>query len=102
MNASSPPNTRVSDDGMQITYGNKTLNIAKWRSGLRRLADEVTKELDDLCLNNLFGLCIPDNIFDDWGNKERGYSWTKNGKFINDKRSPSGKMGLVLEKPKQL
>jgi hypothetical protein len=87
MNASTPPNTRVSDDGMHITYGDKTLSIAKWRSGLRRLADEVAKELDDLCMNNLFGLCIPDNVFDDWANEERGYSWTKNGKFTEDKRS---------------
>src|SRR5882762_4677517 len=64
MNASSPPNTRVSDDCMHITYGEVTLSIAKWRSGLRRLADEVTKELDDLCRNELFGLTIPDNVFD--------------------------------------
>jgi hypothetical protein len=87
MNASSPPNTRVSDDGMFITYGDKTLSIAKWRSGLRKLTDEVTKELDDLCQNNLFGLSIPDNVFDDWANEERSYSWTKNGKFTDDKRS---------------
>lgn len=87
MNANSPPNTRVSDDAMHITYSDKTLSIAKWRSGLRRLADEVTKELDDLCLNKLFGLNIPNNVFDDWANEERGYSWTKNGKFTEDKRS---------------
>ena len=87
MNTSTPPNTRVSEDGMHITYSDKTLSIAKWRSGLRKLADEVTKELDDLCLNNLFGLSIPDNAFDDWANEERGYSWTKNGKFTEDKRS---------------
>ena len=87
MNTSSPPNTRVSDDGMHITHGDKTLSIAKWRDGLRRLADEVTQELDDLCLNKLFGLCIPDNVFDDWANEERGYTWTKNGKFTEDKRS---------------
>ena len=96
MNASTPPNTRVSDDGMHITYGDKTLSIAKWRSGLRRLADEVTKELDDLCLNNLFGLSIPDNIFDDWANEERGYSWTKNGKFTEDKR---GLLKAMLDNP---
>ena len=41
----------------------------------------MTKELDNLCLNNLFGLSIPDNAFDDWANEEQGYSWTKNGKF---------------------
>ena len=87
MNASTPPNTRVSDDGMHITYGEKTLSIAKWRGGLRRLADEATKELDDLCMHNLFGLCIPDNVFDDWANEDRGYSWTKNGNFTEDRRS---------------
>jgi hypothetical protein len=86
MNASSPPNTQVSDDCMHITYAETTLSIAKWRSGLRRLADEVTKELDDLCLNQDFGLSVPDNIFDDWANDDRGYSWTKNGSFTEDKR----------------
>ena len=85
LNTSSPPITRVSDDGMHITYGDKTLSISKWRSGLRKLADEVTKELDDLCLNNLFGLSVPDNVFDDWANEERGYSWTKNGQFTEDR-----------------
>jgi DEAD/DEAH box helicase len=92
MNASSPPITRVSDDGMYITYGEKTLSITKWRSGLRKLADEVTQELDDLCMSNMFGLSIPDNIFDDWGNEDRGYSWTKNGQFTDDKRSLLGAM----------
>jgi len=87
MNASTPPNTRISDDGMHITYNDKTLSIAKWRNGLQRLGDELEKELDNLCLNSLFGLSIPDNVFDDWANEERGYSWTKNGKFIEDKRS---------------
>ena len=87
LNTSSPPITRVSDDGMHITYGDKTLSISKWCSGLRKLADEVTKELDDLCLNNLFGLSVPDDVFDDWANEERGYSWTKNGQFTEDKRS---------------
>ena len=87
MNTSTPPNTRVSEDGMYITYSGKTLSISKWRSGLRKLADEVTKELDDLCLHNMFGLLVPDDIFDDWANEERGYSWTKNGEFTDNKRS---------------
>jgi hypothetical protein len=96
MNASTPPNTRVSDDGMHITYSDKTLSISKWRNGLRRLADEVTKELDDLCRNSVFGLSIPDNVFDDWADEERGYSWTKNGKFTEDKR---GLLKAMLNDP---
>jgi hypothetical protein len=99
MNASTPPNTRVSDDGMHITYGDTTLSIAKWRNGLRQLADEVTKELNDLCLNNLFGLSIPENVPDDWANEERGYSWTKNGNFIEDKRSL---LAAMLKDPSRL
>ena len=30
MSASTPPNMWVSDDGMHITYGDKTLSISKW------------------------------------------------------------------------
>jgi hypothetical protein len=105
MNTHTPPNTRVSEDGMYITYNDKTLSISKWRSGLRRLADEVTKELDDLCLNDMFGLHISDDIFDDWGNEDRGYSWTKNGEFTDNKRSllaamlrdPSSRLAKINE-----
>jgi len=49
-NTHTPPNTRVSEDGMRITYGITTLEIPKFRTGLRRLADEVTRELKELCL----------------------------------------------------
>ena len=85
MNAASPPVTRVSECGMFITYGEHTLSIIKWREGLRKLSNEITQELDDLCLNQTFGLAVPNNIPDDWGNDERGYSWTKNGTFLPDK-----------------
>ena len=34
INASTPPNMHISDDGMHITYGDKTLSISKWQSGL--------------------------------------------------------------------
>ena len=46
---------------MYITYKDKMLSIVKWRTGLQKLADEVKKELDDLCLNQIFGLHIPFN-----------------------------------------
>ena len=58
--------------------------MAKWTL---KLVDEVTKELDNLCLNNLFGLSVPDNVFDDWANEERVYSWMKNGQFTEDRQS---------------
>ena len=86
MNAASPPVTRVSECGMFITYGEHTLSVVKWREGLRKLANEITQELDDLCLNQTFDLVVPTTIPDDWGNEERGYSWTKNETFLPDKR----------------
>jgi len=86
-NTQKPSNTRVSDDGMYITYADKTLSIVKWRIGLRKLADEVTEELDALCLHQTFGLDLDADVYDDWSNDHRGYSWTKNGKFIDDSRS---------------
>lgn len=96
MNTTTPPSTRVSEDGMYITYHDKTLSIVKWRAGLRKLADEVKRELDDLCLNQTFGLHIPLDVFDDWGNGTRGYSWTKNQNFLEDKRSL---LAAMLKRP---
>ena len=86
-NTSTPPNTRVTKDGMHITYGEKTLSVAKWRCGLQKLLDEVIALLDALCLNDTFGLDLSAEVYDDWGNDHRGYSWTKNGKFLAEKRS---------------
>ncbi|KIM38957.1 hypothetical protein M413DRAFT_75527, partial [Hebeloma cylindrosporum] len=97
MNTSSPPATRVSSCGMFITYKDKTLDVSKWRSGLRKRADEVTKEIDDLCLHQTFDLHIPDDIFDDWGNDIRGYSWTKNNNLPAYKRCL---LAAMLETPK--
>ena len=96
MNTPSPAFTRVSECGMFITCGEHTLSIVKWREGLQKLASEVKKELDDLCLNQTFNLLIPKTTFDDWGNDKRGYSWTKNGDFLSDKRAL---LAAMLTKP---
>jgi hypothetical protein len=96
MKTTTPPNTRVSEDEMYITYHDKTLSFVKWRMGLRKLADEAREELDDLCLNQTFGLHIPLDTFDDWKNDNRGYSWTKNQKFLEDKQSL---LAVLLKRP---
>ena len=49
--------------------------------------NKLTKELDDLCLTNTYGLHVSEDVFDDGANKYRGYSWTKNREFIKDKQS---------------
>ncbi|KIM38448.1 hypothetical protein M413DRAFT_75856, partial [Hebeloma cylindrosporum] len=96
MSTASPPITRVSACGMYITYGPYTLSVAKWREALARLADEIEAALDELCLHQDFGLHVPKNTPDDWGNDTRGYSWTKNGTFTEDKR---GLLAAMLATP---
>lgn len=91
-NTSTPPTTRVSDDGMFITFGSHTLSIAKWRKGLQDLQDEIVKELDDICLSQDFDLSIPPQSSDDWSNDTRGYGWTTTHQYLADKRQLLKKM----------
>jgi hypothetical protein len=56
------------------------VDFESWPMKLRR-------SLMNSASTNLFGLSIPDNLFDDWANEDRGYSWMKNGTFTEDKRS---------------
>jgi len=96
MSTGSPPVTRVSECGMFIHHKELSLSVVRWRIGLRTLADEVTVLMDDLCLNQDFGLSVPHTTYDDWGNDIRGYSWTKNGSFVKDSR---GLLAAMLTKP---
>ena len=80
------PATRTSEDGMHITHRETHLDIERWREGLMRLCDEVENEIDGLCGNQDFGLSIPDWVPDDWADRSQGYSWTKNGTFLDDER----------------
>lgn len=97
------PTTRVSDDGMHITHRETHLDIEHWRHGYLQLCDEVEKEIDNLCGHQDFGLSIPDWVPDDWACRSQGYSWTKNGTFLKDKRclikflldDRSSKLGVV-------
>ena len=86
MNTSSPPVTRVSECGMFTEHGELIWSVLNWRAGLRKLADEIHKELDELTLGQDFGLNIPNDANDDWANEERGYSWTERHAFLPDKR----------------
>jgi len=78
------PTTCASEDGMHITYREAHLNIKHWRQGLLRLCDEVENEIESLCGHQDFGLSIPDWVPNDWADRSQGYSWTKNGTFLDD------------------
>ncbi|KAF9521438.1 hypothetical protein CPB83DRAFT_900727 [Crepidotus variabilis] len=85
-NGGAPPTTRVSKDGMHISYREVSLSIENWRGGIKRLGEELTVELDQLLYHKDFGLKIPDDVSDDWSSTKRGDSWTKNAKFLDDDR----------------
>jgi hypothetical protein len=89
--STNPPTTRVSADGMTISYKEHSLHIPKWRNALDTLCDEIEAELNELCgpVNDL-SFHIPDDTPDDWTNTTRGYSWIKNGQFVRHKRGLVG------------
>ncbi|KAF8956798.1 hypothetical protein BDZ97DRAFT_1925070 [Flammula alnicola] len=86
LNTNTPPTTRVTADGMFVTFKEHTLDIAKWRHGLHRLAAEIKSDLAELCMGQERHLQIPDIVPDDWTNEVRGYGWTKNARFLGEKR----------------
>jgi hypothetical protein len=71
---------------MHITHRETHLDIELWRKGLLMLCDEVENEIESLCGHQDFGLSIPDWVPDDWADRSQGYSWTKNGTFLDDDR----------------
>lgn len=77
-----PPVTRVSPDGMYITYKHLTLSVAEQRSGLRLALAEAEKMLDDLCFQFPLRPEIPEHPQDDWGENRRGYSFVNNHTYI--------------------
>ncbi|KDR66654.1 hypothetical protein GALMADRAFT_147700 [Galerina marginata CBS 339.88] len=77
-----PPTTRVSEDGMTISFRETALAVPAFRAGLRRCKLEAEELLRDICYGEDFGLGIPDHVPDDWANTERGYSWLNNAKFL--------------------
>lgn len=85
LNTTTAPTTRVSPDNDRITYLGKTFSIKAWRSGLIKLANEITQELDALCLNQQHLLAKSIQVEDNWSNESRGYSWINQGNFFEDK-----------------
>jgi len=82
-----PPNTRVSPDGMCIDFKEFKLDVKKWRVALADLAARVERGLEELCDHQEFGLSMPEMIPDDWTNTDRSYGWTGNPTFIPGKHA---------------
>ena len=87
LNTNTPPTTRVSADGMKISFNQHTLDIARWRAGLQCLASELGAELASLCRGHETIVKRPTETHDDWTNEERGYGWTKADKYLDDPRT---------------
>lgn len=84
LNTHAPPNTRVSEDGMKISFHASTIDISDWRSGITTLIAQTTIMIEELCYGGNFGLKVPEKVVDDWTDIARGYSWVKNAKFVPD------------------
>jgi hypothetical protein len=81
-----PPRTIVSNDGLNITYGNVTLNVPVWRGGLALMHKELELELEELCYGSSYGLSLPEIIEDNWSEDKYGYSWLdKETSYLEDK-----------------
>ncbi|PPR05282.1 hypothetical protein CVT26_011477 [Gymnopilus dilepis] len=103
MNTNPAPNTRVSKDGMFITYGEHTLGIAKWRAGLQAVSEEISNMLKKLCIGQEDTVNIPADLEDNWRDESRGYSWTNRKPLVQDQHGlmkaliihPDWKMGSI-------
>jgi hypothetical protein len=86
MSESSPPITRVSDDGTRISYQEFTLHVPTWISGLHALYAEVQRDINLLCQGQEIPINIPDQVPDDWTVETRKYSWLNHGEFVGETR----------------
>src|SRR5258707_5757178 len=78
----SAPTTQTSDDGMEITYKEVTLDVQLWRKGLERLKMTATEAIDRVCYGQDFALENPVRVRDDWSNTSRGYTGFKPDTFL--------------------
>ena len=72
--STSAPTTRTSDDGMEVTYKEVTLDVQLWRKGLEQLQKTATEAIDRVCYGQDFGLENPVRVRDDWSNTHRTYT----------------------------
>jgi hypothetical protein len=84
-----PPTTRVSDDGMEISFREVHMSIEKWRDGMHKLMSDVELEAEVLTASQDFGLSIALDSWlpDDWAKDQHGYGFiSRNQKCLEDPR----------------
>ncbi|KAJ7065954.1 hypothetical protein B0H15DRAFT_807647 [Mycena belliarum] len=77
-----PPTTRVSPDGMNITYMELTLNVPKYRLGLRLALVDLQKQFMELLFGFETTLDLPEQAKDDWTNTKRGYGFATTHQYL--------------------
>jgi hypothetical protein len=112
-----PPTTRVSVDGMHITYCKTTLGIVDWRDGLNRNLMECEQKVAELSMG--FIPSIKEYDEDDWADNTFGVGWARKDTFLENKRclfkalinnpssefafiNPSGRIELNIHSMKEI
>jgi hypothetical protein len=76
------PAASTSPCGGLITYKDKTLEVSRWRQGLRLIYEQTKEAIDVLCNHRPIAVTIPLIVTDDMTERRRGYSWLDNGEFV--------------------
>ncbi len=66
-----------------VSFKGHALEVAKLRSGLQHLAQDLQGKMHDLTGGVLLQHSIPDKLVDDMSCDAAGYSWLKNASFAN-------------------
>ncbi|KAJ7432843.1 hypothetical protein B0H11DRAFT_2260025 [Mycena galericulata] len=77
-----PPTTRVSPNGMVITHLEHVLDVSDYRQGLRDALADLHRRLSVLCYGFPLSFKLPEHVIDDWTNKERGYGFVDNYRYV--------------------
>ncbi|KAJ7723185.1 hypothetical protein DFH07DRAFT_783643 [Mycena maculata] len=80
-----PGVTRVTTDGLNITHGEDTLNVPKYRAGLDAALQASSLSLQKLLCGHPAVLAPrPENCKDDWSNRMRGYNIASTHRYVKE------------------
>ncbi|KAG6848431.1 hypothetical protein H0H93_000226 [Arthromyces matolae] len=69
------PSTDLSPDATQVSYRDKTMDVATWKLGMRAMYNDCASLVDDLLADCPANLTLPNSLVDDMANNNFGYSW---------------------------
>jgi hypothetical protein len=79
--AGNAPDISISPDARKVTYKDKTLDVAKWQNGLRKLHTHIKKLMEELLHGHNIPVTVPCDTPDNMAESTWGYSWIHNGQF---------------------